>query len=199
MKPRTRRRLAPLGFTLIELLAASALSAVLMVVVLQVIASLARDRVVLARDDAAGPAPWQGHLVENLRWDLLNADEGTAAPNRLRLVGHASLDRETLAPGHRPVTVVYALESLGGRTWLVRRQWPRGGGSDERGWSELVCPDVAGFVVEPVTAPEPSELWTRLRRRRPTGPATLDPSTRSVRLRVDGPSGAVVDRVIVLR
>src|SRR5688500_4586809 len=83
--PRSLRR--PPGFSLLELLAASALAAVLMVVMLQVIGSLARSRVVLERDAAEG-TPWQADLVENLRWDLLNAEEATAEPGRLVLIGH---------------------------------------------------------------------------------------------------------------
>lgn len=195
--PGVERRRAG-GFTLLELLAASALAAVLMVVMLQVIASLARGRVVLERETAAGPAPWQADLVEIIRWDLFHATDGTAEPNRLRLAGHGSLDRATLEAAHRPVTVVYALEQLGGRTWLVRRQSPRGGMTNERGWSELVCPDVIGFAVEPVEAPPPPGILRRIRRR-PSGPATVDTSTRSVRLRVDGASGPVIDQVVVLR
>jgi prepilin-type N-terminal cleavage/methylation domain-containing protein len=207
-------RAIPRAFTLLELLAATALSAVLMVVLLQVLASLARGKVVLERDTAADAAPWQADLVEHLRWDLTNATEGAAEPNRLRLTGHGSLDRATLAPGHDPVTVTYALERLGGsagnrtggggggRTWLVRRQSPRGGLTNERGWSELVCPDVTGFAVEPVDAPDPTGLFARARGGgggRSRGPATLDASTRAVRLRVDGTSGVIVDRVVVLR
>ena len=185
------------GFTLLELLAASALSAILMVVLLQVIASLARGKVALERDATTDTPPWQADLVELVRWDLTNTTEGTAEPNRLRLSGHGSLDRASLAPAHEPVTVAYALEPLGGRTWLVRRQSPRGALTNERGWSELVCPDVTGFVVEPVEA-KPDALFATIRRR-PTGPATVDAATRSVRLRIDGASGPIVDRVVVLR
>lgn len=187
------------GFTLLELLAASALAAVLMVVLLQVIASLTRGKVVLDRQAAADRAPWQSDLVENIRWDLTNASEGIAETNRLRLTGHGSLDRATLAPTHRPVTVVYALEQLGGRTWLVRRQSPRRSLTNQRGWSELVCPDVTGFVVEPVEAPARPGARGQIRRRRAGRPVTLDASERSVRLRVHGTSGVILDRIVVLR
>ena len=183
------------AFTLLELLAASALSAVLMVVLLQVIGTLARGRVVLERDAAADEAPWQADLAENLRWDLLNATEVEAGPNRLVLTGHGSLDRATLSAGHEPVTVVYALRRLGSRTWLVRRQSPRGMAGGGRGWTELVCPDVTGFVVESMDAGPPLPAVIRSRRRRPE----LSASTGTVRVRVEGLAGPLVDRVIVLR
>lgn len=193
-----RERSCPRAFTLLELLAATALAAVLMVVLLQVVAAMARGKVVLERDAAAHTAPWQADLVENLRWDLTNTVEGTAEPGRLRLSGHGSLDRATLDSGHRPVNVSYAIEQLGGRPWLVRRQSPRGGLTNERGWSELVCPDVASFVVEPVDAADP--VWAKIGvRRPPRAPMTLDASIRAVRLRVDGIAGVIVDQVVVLR
>ena len=190
------------GFSLLELLAASALAAVLMVVLLQVVGSLARSRVVL-EGGAAGEEPWRADLVEHLRWDLLNAAEVTAERNRVVLAGHGSLDRATLSPGHLPVTVVYALERLGGRTWLVRRQSPRGGAGREPGWSELVCPDVTAFGVEeveqagPIRAGRPAAPFPARRRRR--GPLTLDASAASVRVWVDGVNGSIVDRVVILR
>lgn len=193
-----RERSCPRAFTLLELLAATALAAVLMVVLLQVVASMARGKVVLERDAAADTAPWQSDLLENLRWDLTNTVEGTAEPGRLRLSGHGSLDRATLEPEHRPVNVSYAVEQRGGRSWLVRRQSPRGGLTNERGWSELVCPNVASFIVEPVEAPDP--VWAKIGvRRPPRAPVTLDASTRAVRLRVDGITGVIVDQVVVLR
>ncbi len=192
------------GFTLLELLAASALSAILMVVLLQVIGSLARSRLVLEQDGVER-TPWQADLVENLRWDLLNAEEATAERGRVVLVGHGSLDRATLAPGHRPVTVVYALERLGGRSWLVRRQSPRGGLTNERGWSELLCPDVTAFSVESVQPPDPAARAARGGRPQPfplassRRPLTMDISATAVRVRVEDVSGTVLDRVVVLR
>ena len=53
------------------------------------------------------------------------------------------------------------------------------------------------FAVEPVEAPDP--VWARIGVRRPRAPATLDASTRAVRLRVDGTAGVFVDEVVVLR
>ena len=194
------RRSRPRAFTLLELLAASALAAVMMVVMLQVIAALSRDKVALDRKAAADDwTPWQRDLVESLRWDLSHAAEGTAEPNLLKLTGHGALDQATLAPLHRPVTVSYRIEQLGDRSWLVRRQTPRGGAAGGGGWSELVCPDVTRFVLEPVEERESDPLWASIRPRRPRGPVPIDASTRAVRLRFDGPSGVIVDRVLVLR
>lgn len=186
-----RRRTA---FTLIELLAASALAAVLMLVMFQVIGSLGRTRAALSRasDDAgrgsAVQSPWKSDLLDALRWDLANAATAKLEANRVTLAGHGSLDRRTLAASHEPVEVTYRLErrGAGGRTCLVRREVPRGAATNDRGWSELLCADVSRFAVEPVR----SAGLLGLRRDALAGP---------LRVRLDGPGGVLVDEVIVVK
>jgi prepilin-type N-terminal cleavage/methylation domain-containing protein len=178
------------GFTLIELLAASALAALLMLVLFQVIGSLGRTRMALSRSEARHPGaiqtPWKSDLLDSFRWDLGNATERKLQWNRITLQGHGSLDRSTLAAGHDPVTVMYLLERRAGRSCLVRWQARRTGLENVDDWSELVCADVSAFSVEPVQ-----------RRRDPN--SNDDASAETFVLRVDGSAGHLLDEVIVLK
>ena len=174
----SRRRRA---FTLIELLAASALAAMLVLVLFQVIGSLGRTRAALDRkESAAAHEPWKSDLLDMLRWDLANATERRLEPGRVTLAGHGSLDRRSLAAGHEPTAVIYELERRGSRSVLVRRQ------IDARAWSELLCADVTAFTVEPLRAMRTGFGAPRLRNDAP------------LRVRIDGRSGTLLDEVIVV-
>src|SRR5688500_13964609 len=96
------------GFTLVELLASAALSALLMLAVLQVIASVVRSRAALARESSAAPLPWRADLLDTLRFDLTNGRDVRFEPGRVTIVGHGSLDPGTLSPRHEPAEVAYA-------------------------------------------------------------------------------------------
>ena len=183
----TRRR----AFTLIELLAASALAAVLMLVMFQVIGSLGRARTALARSEAGGAAaqsPWKSDLLDAVRWDLANADTAKFEADRIVLTGHGSLNRRTLARSHEPVTVTYSIErrGRGDGGCLVRRQMPRGGATNDRGWSEVVCVGVSRFGLEPLQ----SAGLLGLRR---------DPLAGPLRVRLEGRGGVLIDEVIVVK
>jgi hypothetical protein len=134
------------AFTILELLAATALTALLMLAVLHVIGSLGASRVTLASH--AGAAAWRSDLLDTLRRDLVNSSQATFQKDQMTLTGHAALDRATLALHHQPVTIVYGLATIHGRTWLVRRQSSRDGSSNQGVWAELLCPDITGFTVK---------------------------------------------------
>jgi prepilin-type N-terminal cleavage/methylation domain-containing protein len=90
------------GFTLIELLAASALAALLMLVLFQVIGSLGRSRAALERATAsevqsATQTAWKSDLLELIRWDVANAADVSVKPELVTLIGHSALDRQSLA------------------------------------------------------------------------------------------------------
>jgi prepilin-type N-terminal cleavage/methylation domain-containing protein len=188
-----RRRTA---FTLIELLAASALAALLMLVLFQVIGSLGRTRAAMVAAQtrggrAASHAAWTSDLLDTLRRDLANATEARIddGGGRLEITGHGSLDRDTLAAAQEPVTAVYELAATApGHAHLVRRQSPRGGLSGQRAWSELLCANVSRFTVEPASAPA---AVTVIR---------ANPLSSPLRVRVVSDSGTLLlDEVIVIR
>ena len=147
---RIPRRRPRLGFTLVEIIAATSLTIVLMVMLLHVIGSIGRGRDAMRRSDAGEPL--RSELLDALRWDLANARAATFGRSELSLTGHGSLDHDTLAPRHRPVTVAYRVLRLAGRAWLVREQAPAGSEDGAAGgaWVELLCPDVRRVVFEPV-------------------------------------------------
>src|SRR5439155_1491381 len=84
------------------LLAATALSAVLMLAVLQVLGTLGRSRSAMERR-AEAAAPWREDLTETLRCDLTGAGGIRYGPNSILLAGHAALRRTGLAPADEPV------------------------------------------------------------------------------------------------
>jgi hypothetical protein len=94
------------------------------------------------------------------------------------LTGHGSLDRASLGVAQQPVTVVYRLERRGSTNCIVRHQSPRGGVSNEAGWTEVVCANVIGFELSSA------------------GAGGNDATTR---VRIDGPAGRMVDEVIVVK
>lgn len=135
------------AFTLVELLAATALSAVLMLAVFQVVGTLGRTRAVM--NASAGQPLWQKQVQELLRRDLTQSSLAKFEPSSLTLIGSASIRPAMQDVAHEPVTVTYAIRSLHGRPWLVRQQAARVVRANERPFVELVCPDVVDFVVAP--------------------------------------------------
>jgi hypothetical protein len=135
------------AFTILELLAATALTALLMAAVLHVVGAIGASRAALARHAGAGAGAWQTDLIDLVRRDMTNASKVTFRADGMTLTSHAALDAGTREFQHEPVTVVYGLSVIDGRSWLVRRQSPREGLSHGPAWAELICPDVTGFVV----------------------------------------------------
>ena len=151
------------AFTLIELVAATALSAVLLTVVLSVVRTVNRPPAPTgATTDTAAP------LSRQLRWDLANAVVLRTDSRGLTLGGYGSLDPATLEPTHLPVVVTYTLRPAGGRLWLVREQSSLDARAEGGTADELVCGGVATFGVDaPPTAAD---------RAAATQPAIEDPT-----------------------
>ena len=181
------------GFTLVELLAATALTAVLMLAVLQVLGTLGRSRSAMEKRDGAA-APWREDLVNTLRGDLSGATGVRYAPNGIVLATHAALRPGSLVPADEPVTVTYGLTEIHGRSWLCRRQAARAGfsGAGEP-WTELLCPDVTAFELTPAAA--------ALVQVDPAASAKSDlrPVSAAASLRVTLADGSVIEQVLTLR
>jgi prepilin-type N-terminal cleavage/methylation domain-containing protein len=171
------------AFTLLELLACTALTALLMLAILKIVASLGASRAALARQPQV--EFWRADLLDTLRRDLTNASQVRFQAGGITLVSHASLDPADLAFGHQPATVFYGVTTLHGRRWLVRRQSSRDTLSNTTPFVELLCPDVTDFSVRPATA-----LVTT---------ADAVPVPPMVTVSIDGPSGVVVNQTLVLR
>jgi prepilin-type N-terminal cleavage/methylation domain-containing protein len=162
-KPQAAGRRA---FTLIELVAATALSAVLLTVVLSVVRTVNRPQPTSdATTELAAP------LSRQLQWDLANAVVLRTDARGLTLGGYGSLDPATLEPTHVPVVVTYTLRPAGDRLWLVREQSSLDALAEGGTWDELACGDVAAFTVDaPPTAAD---------RAAATQPAEDDPTPLS--------------------
>ena len=92
-------------------------------------------------------------LAAQLRWDLANAVVLRTGRGGLTLAGYGSLDPDTMEPTRRPTQITYALQTVGDRVWLVRRQQALDARAEGGTSAELVCGDVAAFTVDaPPTA-----------------------------------------------
>ncbi len=108
------------GFTIMEMLAATALTSLLMIGVLAVMTSIAREHRAAAIRSQRGI---ETELMELLRWDLANATRIESGADRLVLSGHGVLDPQTQQPSMpRPCVVVYQVRQVNGRSWLSRQQ-----------------------------------------------------------------------------
>jgi hypothetical protein len=164
-----------------------------MVAMLMVVAGLGRDRKEMTKRLAADvPA----ELTEILRWDLLAARTIQQRDGSIILTGYGSLDPKTLSPAaHRPVEVVYEVQQLGDRPWLIRRQ--QDPGKPKTASAELVCAGVRAIGVIPIElsdGPAKETKATDLAK----GPVTM---TAQVRLSIafDTPGRRPIDETVVLR
>ena len=177
------------AFTILELLAATALTALLMLAVLHVIGSVGRTRAAMARQPDTGM--WRADLLDTLRRDFASSTGIRYEATGVTLTGHAALDRDTLATGDEPVTVVYAVESIAGRSWLCRRQTSRAA-NGQRAWKELLVPGVTTFAVRPAAAVSAV---------RPPSDSGEDAQAvpTSVVVEIGGPGETVLNETLVLR
>jgi prepilin-type N-terminal cleavage/methylation domain-containing protein len=182
------------GFTLIELLVATALSAVLISAVLNILACLSRDR---ARLDRASAVPSPAPLLESLRWDLRNAGSMSQSARGLVLIGHGGIDPQALTPTGRLTRVTYRLVHDKSMQLLVREQEYLDDPALPQHWREIMAVGIKEFVI----AADSGQRWDakgRSMEREPSiaGQATTIPAR--VRVHADVLS-AVADEVITTR
>lgn len=150
----------PRAFTLIELLAATALSVVLMVAVLTVIAGLSKD---MPRSATPTEQPHSAIEVDDvvglLREDFEQARYIEVAPKRLKLMSYGFLDVERRRWQHRPVEVTYALEQIGQTSWLVRQQRRLDVLTNQNLRRDLVCANIDRWQVEPIRQSSGDVAW----------------------------------------
>jgi hypothetical protein len=126
-------------------LAASALAALLFVALSGVLRSLAIQR----RTLLAGKTqePWRVQLSERLRWDLANARTMRSRFGELRLVGYGSCDFATGEPMFRRSEIVYFVQNVDTRRWLLRKEIHPDDATLNNQRTELVCTGVTDLGV----------------------------------------------------
>ena len=133
------------GFTLVELLAAILLTTLLTTSLMGVIRAMNQQRkLTMGEHPLEG---WKLQLRQRLLSDLSNTRRLGVTDGRLTLLGYASRDAEAGVATHRPCEVVYRLESLAGRTWLIREESPLGTQSPTRANSELAAYGITSIRV----------------------------------------------------
>ncbi len=179
------------GFTIIELLAASALAALLTLAGFRVIASINRSNAAMAKQESI--APDTAVIIELLRRDLVHARYIKAARNTLSLAGHGGVSPADYSATHLPALIVYRVQRVGSRPWLVREQGSLVPGRPRAPWMELVWPGVATLEFQSL-APAETSAVAGIGIDRPPGFAAA-PSR--VRLVIRQPSGEpLLDEVI---
>ena len=132
------------GMTLVEMMVALAIVSLLTGGALSVATSLSRGRRLDERKTAKAAIAEGIEAV--LAADIRNAAKYRTRSGGIELQTRASLDVETFALSHLPVTVIYETREIAGDRWLVRKQ--RAGGRDVL--TELVCRNVASVALKPI-------------------------------------------------
>ena len=133
------------GFTLVELLAAILLTTLLTTALMGVIRAMNQQRKLTAGEHSL--EGWKLQLRQRLLSDFSNARRMSVTDGRLTLLGYASRDAEAGVATHRPCEVVYRLESLAGRNWLVREESPLGTQTPSHANAELAAYGIARIQV----------------------------------------------------
>jgi prepilin-type N-terminal cleavage/methylation domain-containing protein len=157
------------AFTLVEMLLATSLLALLMVGLLAVITDFSNSAQVLqlnalskAGADEGNPHPDDKTLealVRLLEDDFQHAQAIAAKrENQLLITGYSSLNLEKGPRSHRPVQIVYSLENVGDKNFLIRRQTLLDVLSNQNVRRDLVLCGIQRFTMsqEPITSPRGS-------------------------------------------
>ncbi len=142
------------GFTAVELLVATALSAMLMVSILGLLATMNVHCRELMRQSEA--QPWKHLLDQQLQRDLANTRQVTVAENQIVLVGYVG----TQGLGHdntlRAAEVTYQIAIVGRTLCLFRNERPMNTPSNAVTSRQLVATGVARFqfIVPNNTRPD---------------------------------------------
>ena len=139
------------AFTLVEMMLAVVLAAMLMAAMLVVLGGVARDRRVV--NMLRRPIGFDAVLGQ-LRWDLANARTITSSEDgtSITLVGNGSIDRESLSPNNRLVSVTYRCVASKDRSTLMREQECMDDPARPDRWQEAVAWDVKQIAVLPAGA-----------------------------------------------
>ena len=143
------------GLTLVELVVAMAITTLLAVAALKVVATLARtERVASAAEetDALGAS-----LRQLLAGDLINADRTREAAGGFTIRTHTHLAPAGAAPEQLPSLVTYEVRKVGQRSCLFRRQQ----GLAEPETAELVAVGVRAVRIAG-TGPATTDDWRGL-------------------------------------
>lgn len=136
---KSRRR----GLTLVEVMLALAISAMLMMAAMQVMAAASRCSVKSVVPDS-GKRICTARLERLLRTEVENADGYRITKDGVfELKLRVGLDPDEITVKYDPSTVGYKTIDIGGRSWLVRTQ---AAGEDD--WDELVAADVTKIAPE---------------------------------------------------
>ena len=158
------------AFTTIELLVALALTAVLMIAVLDVTTAASGS---LRAMDAAqeNDEAWIDRFGEQLTRDLVHAERLVIAGDRIEIVGHGGIDPATLAMSHSDCGVTYRIVRAGVGWWLVREQVEPDRRSNLHAWTELIGEGPRRLRLERI-ADSPAG------RSRPDPPDAITPTVR---------------------
>lgn len=113
-----RTHVAARGFTLIELIAATALGALLMILLTGVLRSIVLQQRRAHR--VAAQVPPSVILADQIRRDLQNARSVASDAQSLSLTGLLGQDPTSRLPTQRPARVIYTIQRISGTTYLVR-------------------------------------------------------------------------------
>jgi prepilin-type N-terminal cleavage/methylation domain-containing protein len=188
------------GFTLIEMVLATAIAALLMVGVLGVLTSIARDR---QRVATTRPTSGQdtAQIIDLFRRDLACAKTiGMNGSNTLVLDTFSSLDGQSLQPIDRPARVTYRLAGEDSTRWLIREQAFADDSTAPPPLRSLVACRVQRLEV--ASLGEAPNMAGKVPGAVPTDRNSQDQQTqiRRVRLRIDFEDSARnIDQVLCLR
>lgn len=133
------------GFTLVELLAAILLTTLLTTSLMGVIRAMNQQRKLTTGEHAL--EGWKLQLRQRLLSDFSNARRMGVTEGRLTLLGYCSRNAEAGVATHRPCEIVYRLESLAGRNWLIREENQLGNQSLNRANAELAVYGITRIQV----------------------------------------------------
>lgn len=137
------------GLTLLEMLLALVVCAMLMTGVLSVVTSLGAAGLAGA-EPCTGPEAANAAVdawVRQLRQDLACGTVETVKETELTIVGYSALRGTDHCQTHRPVRIVYLIEEIDGRTWVVRRQAILDLLTNQNVRRDLVCGGVRRFEL----------------------------------------------------
>lgn len=188
------------GLTLIELLLATALTAMLMLGVLMVLATLRKPTVSASGEGEAVASidPLVG-AFEVLRADLQQAKSIEWTEDGLTMISDAGVHDQSFERSARPVRVSYRTLSIGESRWLIREQSALDTVEPMAGTRSLVAYSIDRVeLIAPEPWPDPSELGSDANQ---LPVAAKRPTLGAWRLRLfsAGLEEPVLDRAVMLQ